>query len=611
MKKVRYKEENREDESPSFYRRKLFIVGMLLLLTGIIAVVASYAWFILATAPEITGISATIGSNGSLEMALLDDTTYENTTLIGANVGDSMDVVGKSKAEANITWGNLVDLSDTTYGLSSIVLYPSLLNLDSNNVNLEHFLSVPHNGTDGRITRLTADTATAKYDGTVFSIESDGYGVRAIGQAGVSGSNRGSAFSSAKSSFNANKSTAKSAAINALTSNGSIFLSLALSDEDTFTYEDVSAMKSLVSELDNSLNYVYSAYKKAVLASSASKSEEAYAAVSAGIGTADDPTLSNYVNHFPAGMTPADLTDLATALSSAKIALNACNALLFDENGDERDSSTVYTEDQVMAILNALITTRDYQINGTTISIAGNASAGLLNAVAEYVGNYSASLGFGTLNIETESNNGNGLLAKIDLDSLTAPQDIGEGEGTVNPVMSTFYGYIIDLAFRTNEEADLQLQSAPVNRIYADGGNGTAGGGSTATFTYSPAMRESQINKLLAALRVVFFDPDTGEVYGTAKTGDVTVNTESTTAVATLYMTDENGAVTVADSTALTALEFAVPKKISALVYLDGTNIDNMTVINSDNSGTLLLNLQFSSSAELKPMIDDELINAN
>ena len=175
MKKVRYKEEYREDETPSFYRRKLFIVGMLLLLTGIIAVVASYAWFILATAPEITGISATIGSNGSLEMALLDDTTYDNTTLIGANVGDSMDVVGKSKAEANITWGNLVDLSDTSYGLSSIVLYPSLLNLDSEKVDLEHFLSVPHNGSDGRITRLTADTATAKYDGTIFSIESNGY----------------------------------------------------------------------------------------------------------------------------------------------------------------------------------------------------------------------------------------------------------------------------------------------------------------------------------------------------------------------------------------------------------------------------------------------------
>ena len=610
MKKVRYKEEYREDETPSFYRRKLFIVGMLLLLTGIIAVVASYAWFILATAPEITGISATIGSNGSLEMALLDDTTYDNTTLIGANVGDSMDVVGKSKAEANITWGNLVDLSDTSYGLSSIVLYPSLLNLDSEKVDLEHFLSVPHNGSDGRITRLTADTATAKYDGTIFSIESNGYGVRAIGQAGVSGSNRGSAFSSAKSSFSANKSTAKSAAINALTSNGGIFLSMAINEEDTFSYENVSAMKSLVSELNNSLNYVYSAYKKAVLASSASKSEEAYVAVSTGIGTTDDPTLSSYVNHFPEGMTPADLTDLASALSSSKIALNACNALLYDENGDERDSSTVYTEDQVMAIINALITTRDYQINGTTITIAGNASVGLLNAVAEYVGNYTASFGFGTLNIETESNNGNGLLAKINLDSLTAPADT-ESTGTVDPVMSTFYGYIIDLAFRTNQEADLQLQSSPVNRIYADGGNGTAGGGSTLTFAYSPQMRESQINKLLAAIRVIFFDPDTGDIYGTAKAGAATINTESTTASATLYLTDENGALTVADSSALTSLEFATPKKISALVYLDGTNVDNMTVINSDNSGTLLLNLQFSSSAELKPMIDDELINAN
>ena len=33
--------------------------------------------------------------------------------------------------EKNITWGNLIDVSDEKYGLNQISLYPSALNLDA------------------------------------------------------------------------------------------------------------------------------------------------------------------------------------------------------------------------------------------------------------------------------------------------------------------------------------------------------------------------------------------------------------------------------------------------------------------------------------------------
>jgi hypothetical protein len=42
---------------------------------------------------------------------------------ITSESGDSMAV--KDKTQANITWGNLVDLSDESYGLNTIKLYPA------------------------------------------------------------------------------------------------------------------------------------------------------------------------------------------------------------------------------------------------------------------------------------------------------------------------------------------------------------------------------------------------------------------------------------------------------------------------------------------------------
>ena len=52
----------------------------------------------------------------------------------------------------------------------------------------------------------------------------------------------------------------------------------------------------------------------------------------------------------------------------------------------------------------------------------------------------------------------------------------------------------------------------------------------------------------------------------------------------------------------LTALTQNVGKKVTAIVYLDGDVVDNTMVANAKNSMTGLLNLQFASSATLKPM---------
>lgn len=65
--------------------------------------------------------------------------------------------------------------------------------------------------------------------------------------------------------------------------------------------------------------------------------------------------------------------------------------------------------------------------------------------------------------------------------------------------------------------------------------------------------------------------------------------------------TTGDGADVTADNT-LTALTQNVAKKVTAIVYLDGDIVDNTMVANAARSMTGSLNLQFSSSATLKPM---------
>ena len=64
------------------------------------------------------------------------------------------------------------------------------------------------------------------------------------------------------------------------------------------------------------------------------------------------------------------------------------------------------------------------------------------------------------------------------------------------------------------------------------------------------------------------------------------------------------------ESSAITALEENVAKGVTALVYLDGSIVNNsMVAANSGQSMSGTLNLQFSSSADLEPMENEELKN--
>ena len=79
-------------------KTKLMAAICMLLVSSIMMVSTTYAWFTLSTAPEVTGINTAVGANGNLEMALqpLDGIA----AIEESAVGDSMDELDARKAVA-------------------------------------------------------------------------------------------------------------------------------------------------------------------------------------------------------------------------------------------------------------------------------------------------------------------------------------------------------------------------------------------------------------------------------------------------------------------------------------------------------------------------------
>lgn len=140
-------------------KSKLMATISMLLVSALVLTNVTYAWFVLSTAPEVSGVATTSGSNGALEIALQSTDSSSGTpqknTNITNGVGDSSALATQSVTDANKTWGNIVDLTEG-YGLEGITLYPARLNIDkaTNYVNIASYLAVPQYGTDGRVSAL-------------------------------------------------------------------------------------------------------------------------------------------------------------------------------------------------------------------------------------------------------------------------------------------------------------------------------------------------------------------------------------------------------------------------------------------------------------------------
>ena len=146
--------------------------ALMFLIAAIMMTSASFAWITLSASPEVSSIKTTMAANGTLEIALVQGDGSEYPT---SGRGDSS-ATDNNIVRSNATWGNLVNLSDASYGINNIALRPALLHEDD---LLRRPLRGAVYGTDGRISALNTDYTFAKWNGYEFLASTD-KGVRAI-----------------------------------------------------------------------------------------------------------------------------------------------------------------------------------------------------------------------------------------------------------------------------------------------------------------------------------------------------------------------------------------------------------------------------------------------
>lgn len=178
MEQKTYREKN---ASP--LRKRMHGAIAMLIMAALVLAQSSYAWLTLANAPEAADIQTVVGANGSLEIALA---TAQHLSELHRNDMFETEIYNKLATGDllvdNTLWGNVLDLSNSAYGLRSLIMKPAALNVKNGTIQSNPILVADY-GTDGRISRLNGGTAMGIYDPTtrVFRLNEE-YGVRAAGQ---------------------------------------------------------------------------------------------------------------------------------------------------------------------------------------------------------------------------------------------------------------------------------------------------------------------------------------------------------------------------------------------------------------------------------------------
>ena len=645
---------NKTKKSFGNMKKKLMGAVCMLLVASIMMISATYAWFTLSTAPEITGITTSVGANGNLEMALLSGNVDATTTQEGG-VGRSMAVVADTVA--NLTWGNLVDLSDDSYGLQSISLKPARFN-NAGSWATGNLLSIPVYGADGRVKDLATNTqASGHYNAennTWENVNPMPVGVRAIGTNDNLTAQQ-SGLMSAKAAYNSKISEAQSTIRQALSNNAqglaNAVTQLAMSSSDaTITAENEAAINNMITATDNSLKLIDEAYKQAILAAATTIDTDAgyKAAVAAVNGAASANAALTAAGNIEGLTIPAQIQGAVNNLEAQKTAV--ANAK--DNNKDYKTKLTALINTEMVTVngYNAKHTDNgnpdlmvgedgSKEINPTFmgkmiadggVKVEMPDGSGVFAYIATVVGNYSAAskitISFKGLSVTDMPST---MVTKVTVDPtmgnvLKAVVAAGTSDGTTT--LSDTYGYMIDLAFRTNAvNSYLQLQTEGKQRVYSDSESAaTQGAGSSMTFKAvtnaqgNSLLTDDAVKNLMKSIRVTFLDPDGNS----SQLAVLDMSTAKATAdgikadlklgsyvdgnfvpVANADSTEYNDSITLAK------LNQNQAQRLSVVVWLDGDTVDNGDVANAAQSITGSMNLQFSSSVELQPMRNTALNN--
>ena len=155
-------------------KEKVIAVALLLAVSASMLITVSFAWLSISINPAVNGVNTTIAANGNLEIALATGSAATITAPGESKVGDSNLAI----LERNLTWGNLVNLADASYGLSQMTLRPAKLNEFELATNP---LYGPVYDEDGRVVKLNTNFGYSMWDTKTMVFEhTDKLGVRSI-----------------------------------------------------------------------------------------------------------------------------------------------------------------------------------------------------------------------------------------------------------------------------------------------------------------------------------------------------------------------------------------------------------------------------------------------
>lgn len=179
----------------------------------------------------------------------------------------------------------------------------------------------------------------------------------------------------------------------------------------------------------------------------------------------------------------------------------------------------------------------------------------------------------------------------------SASLDQGGDDANINLLVDG-YCFGIDLLFRTNAPTgNLMLQTEGVQRMESELEDEYVGNGSFITISNE---------KLSAAMKVVFANTLTGEVYALAQA-------DSDGKLWITARADENGTLVPTENDDAEMIKPLTQNQVSAVtawVYIDGSLVDNSAAATKD-AMEILVNLQFSTDTVLNPAYTDQNTNPN
>ena len=554
--------------------------------------------------------------------------------------------------------------------MNNLVLYPAKLNVSDAGVIGDNPLSTPVYGADGRVSDVRANTLTGAYDyikgqfAESMTIGSASYtnakGVRAIGVSSTMTA-RELAHRNAMSAAISNGSGANTDAGRSLNNNGAAIANIAVKHalsggSETYTETEIAPLKTAVTDLQDIADRIETALKNYLLANSIAGSDA-------------ENTYVDLVNNI----TSAATLEAAEAITNAKVPTDSAYTTAKEKLAEMKTAITTASAiltltgnniawDDLSTPLNALVNTSLISVNGMTISeiqsddyngtgksgkdtlisnVMGNnytaelimtTGSGVYADIADFTGNYSAAftmaVSYGSLQdipvnaemyaqttLEDSTDVATTYLKEVQ--KITAVFSSGDSSVSSAQPITTFYGYIIDLAFRTNAAGSyLQLQSEAIDRIYGEDGNNsdTMGGGANMTFkTDSSTFGQAGVKSLMENIRVVFFNTADNSIIAYAKLDSNSAsNSDNGITMPLILTTDGTFATAKSDDVSTADIDESVQimeltqneaHALSVMVYLDGTQMGNEDVAaDVANSMYGSMNLQFSSSATLKPM---------